>query len=317
MLTNSRIAHGDQLGAQMTTLANLMYLSEVNDQELVFYNELKNFRRGYQFLDVFNCSGIKLIESRNSLIRALTKRIKRIDSSNWKNSMKMTYFSKFKYYKDRIVYEFIKKSYYNFKQFKDLSGAVHCDKTLLILKDSNNYDVIDGFGTYQDWKSVENRVKAEFSFRQGIVNDGDSIFRRLDLKGLQPVSVHFRLTDYLVLSSLNLKLDYYKKALGYFDDTNCIYLVFSDDIEKVKGLGLFNNRNVIYMDGGNRAAIDMYLMTKCSGGNIIANSTFSFCGGYLNDSSDKKVICPRNFVDENTKENYINGNYYPESWIAI
>ena len=54
MLTNSRIAHGDQLGAQMTTLANLMYLSEVNNQELVFYNELKNFRRGYQFLDVFN-----------------------------------------------------------------------------------------------------------------------------------------------------------------------------------------------------------------------------------------------------------------------
>ena len=47
MLTNSRIAHGDQLGAQTRGLANLMYLSEVNDQELVFYNELKNFRRGY------------------------------------------------------------------------------------------------------------------------------------------------------------------------------------------------------------------------------------------------------------------------------
>lgn len=63
MLTNSRIAHGDQLGAQMTTLANLMYLSEVNNQELVFYNELKNFRRGYQFLDVFNCSGINIMAS--------------------------------------------------------------------------------------------------------------------------------------------------------------------------------------------------------------------------------------------------------------
>ena len=36
MLTNSRIAHGDQLGAQMTTLANLMYLSEVNDQNWSF-----------------------------------------------------------------------------------------------------------------------------------------------------------------------------------------------------------------------------------------------------------------------------------------
>lgn len=279
MITNSRIAHGDQLGAQMTTVANLLYLSEINNQKLVFYNELRNFRRGYQFLDVFDCSGIELIESKNPLFKRIAKYIKRIDSSNWQNSMKEAYFSNLKYYKDRFLYELIRKNYSNFKQLKKLTSTAHCDKTLTHLNNSKNYDVIDGFGTYQDWKNVENKVKREFTFKKEIVEEADSIFKGLDFKGLQPVSVHFRLADYLVLSSLNLKLDYYKKALSYFDDTKNIYLVFSDEIEKVKGFGLFDNKNVIYMDGNNSAAIDMCLMTKCEGGNIIANSSFSFWGG--------------------------------------
>ena len=317
MLTNSRIAHGDQLGAQMTTLANLLYLSEVNGQELVFYNELRNFRRGYQVLDVFECPGIKLIESRNPLIRFVSKYIKRIDTSDWQSSMKQAYFSKAKYYKDRILYEFIRRSYHDFEQLRHLVSTSHCDERLLKLHKSENYDVIDGFGTYQDWKNAEDRVRSELKFRQEIVKEGNAIFESLDLKGLHPVSVHFRLADYLFLSSLNLQLDYYKKALSYFDDTDCIYLVFSDEIEKVKKFGIFGSKNVIYMDNGNSAAVDMYLMTKCEGGNIVANSSFSFWGGALNDTTRHKVVCPRNFVGENTVVNYINGNYYPDSWIAI
>ena len=316
MLTNSRIGHGDQLGAQMMTVANLLYLAEINNQELVFFDELRNFRRGYQFLDVFNCPGIKLIENKNPLIKVLTQNIERIDSSNWKNSMSKTYFSKLKYYKDRVLYELIMQNYHDFQQLKNFSSSAHCDVRLLNIS-NGNYDVIDGFGTYQDWKNVENRIKKEFSFKQGILDKGNRYFERLDLNGLQPVSVHFRLADYLVLSSLNLGLDYYKKALSYFDDSKCIYLVFSDEIEKVKEFGLFINKNVVFIDDKNSAAVDMYLMTQCEGGNIIANSTFSFWGGYLNAFPKHKVVCPRNFVGENTSVNYINGNYYPNNWIAL
>ena len=65
------------------------------------------------------------------------------------------------------------------------------------------------------------------------------------------------------------------------------------------------------------AGVDMYLMTLCDG-NIIANSTFSFWGAFLNRHENKKVVCPHDFIGENVKEYlYINGNYYPESWIAI
>lgn len=54
MITNSIIAYGDLLGAQMTTLAELVYIAKENNQDICFYNELKNFRRGYCILKYFD-----------------------------------------------------------------------------------------------------------------------------------------------------------------------------------------------------------------------------------------------------------------------
>lgn len=53
MITNSIIAYGDQLGAQMSTMANLVYLAKENNQDLCFYNEFKNFRRRFLILENF------------------------------------------------------------------------------------------------------------------------------------------------------------------------------------------------------------------------------------------------------------------------
>ena len=67
MITDSRIAWGDQLGAQLTTLANLFYVAEENEQQLVLWEELKNYRRGYQFLDVFDIDDIEIIKRSGKL----------------------------------------------------------------------------------------------------------------------------------------------------------------------------------------------------------------------------------------------------------
>lgn len=317
MITNSAIAFGDQLGAQMTSLANLIFLSEKNDQEIVFWEELRNFRRGYQFLDVFECSGIRFINSKNSIIKRIAKNISRINYCNWERNMKKAYFSKFKYYKDRIMYEIIRQSYRDFNQIKGNNNGVHCIESLLQLEKTSNYDIVDGFGTYQDWKESTERIKKEYTFKNSIINEGNRIISEMDFKGLVPVCVHFRLADYLVLSSLNLSIDYYETAFKFFDDSKSIYLVFSDEIDKVKNLDLFNNKNVIFMEKNNSAAVDMYIMTKCYGGAIIANSSFSFWGSFLNKSNNKTVVCPKCFVSEQSYANYLNGNYYPNEWISI
>ena len=145
-----------------------------------------------------------------------------------------------------------------------MRSSQHCDETLLNLNSTENYGIVDGFGTHEDWKSVENRVKNVLHFQSSIVVEGDRVFNRLDLKGLKPVSVHFRLADYLVLASLNLPFEYYIVTLKEYDNKKTIFLVFYNEIEKVKGFGLFDNKNAIFMDKNNSPAVDMYLMAKCS-----------------------------------------------------
>ena len=65
------------------------------------------------------------------------------------------------------------------------------------------------------------------------------------------------------------------------------------------------------------AGIDMYVMSLCDN-NIIANSSFSFWGAFLNKNKEKKVICPHDFIGQQcTDYVYMNGNWYPDNWIAL
>jgi len=68
------------------------------------------------------------------------------------------------------------------------------------------------------------------------------------------------------------------------------YLIFSDDIEWCK-LNFDFLENKIFVNG-NTDFQDLYLMSKCND-NIIANSTFSWWGAWLNQNPNKKVIAPK------------------------
>ncbi|EEE1753565.1 alpha-1,2-fucosyltransferase, partial [Salmonella enterica] len=58
-------------------------------------------------------------------------------------------------------------------------------------------------------------------------------------------------------------------------------------------------------------AVDMYLMSLCKN-NIIANSTYSWWGGWLNKSEEKLVIAPQKWFAED-KESLLAVN----DWISI
>lgn len=125
-------------------------------------------------------------------------------------------------------------------------------------------------------------------------------------------SIHVRRGDYLKFPNEHpvLSIEYYKKAMGYFND-DTTFIIFSDDEkwakENIKG------KNVIYIQR-NIDYIDLYLMSMCDN-NIIANSSFSWWGAWLNENQNKKVIAPSQWFGINKKLD--TKDLIPENWIKI
>ena len=87
-----------------------------------------------------------------------------------------------------------------------------------------------------------------------------------------------------------------------------LYVIFSDDIQWCKENigGLVGNREVVFVDWnkGEQSFRDIQLMTLCKH-NIIANSSFSWWGAWLNQNDDKVVIAREAFVKGNVKNDPI------------
>jgi len=316
MVTCSNIGFGNQLGAQMTNLADLYYIARENNQKLVLFDEFKSFRRGYQFLDVFDLVDIEIIRRyKGKLWTSYCNQFKK--SNSWESNFKRIYADKLRSKLDALYYKLTSAIWYSdFEHRYSYKDHVVCNPNLLELDENKNYDICSGFGTYREWGKYECEIKKLFSFKKDIVEEAGRIWNELNLSEKKTCSIHFRRTDYLLISSLNLSDDYYTKAISCFDKDATCFVVFSDDIEACKNMPMLQGLDVVYMEQ-HKAAVDMCLMSKCDS-NIIANSTFSFWGAFLGNGLNRKVVCPYNFIGESAPEStYINGNYYPESWIAL
>jgi hypothetical protein len=145
------------------------------------------------------------------------------------------------------------------------------------------------------------------------------------------VAIHVRRGDYgsAVYSSFfgALSKEYYNQAIAAIQDSvdKPVFYFFSDDPAWCKDT--FNGLKAQFVEHnqGENAFKDMLLMASCSH-NIIANSTFSWWGAWLNSNPDKRVIAPRqwfrtNYLDR--KEPVYPSRYYntkdliPDSWITL
>lgn len=276
MITDTNIAWGDQLGAQMSTYANLYYLARENNQELVWFEEMRDFRRRLLFLEAFEIPDRIIKKSTNLLGKMYCRRFR--VKHTWNDTMHRMYNNRLGMFFDRIYRKIVRLKYKEFSQISSLQGNVHCCQELLSLDPMKSYDISSGLGTYQDWGKYYEEICEIFKFKDEIRVEGDDIWEGLPIGAKEAVSIHFRKTDFLLLASLNLTIDYYKTAVSNFDKSNSVFLVFSDDIELCKKEQWLSDYDIIYMPE-RAAAIDLYLMTLCQH-NIIANSSFSFWGGY-------------------------------------
>ena len=126
----------------------------------------------------------------------------------------------------------------------------------------------------------------------------DLIRREFTFRGLHTapppkgtVSVHVRRGDYCKLRDHHppLTLDYYREAMSRWP-RGTPFMVFSDDPEWCD-YHFDDWPNVRVMEKRSAAA-DMDLMSRCSGGHIIANSSFSWWGAWLRETPGKLVVAP-------------------------
>ena len=131
--------------------------------------------------------------------------------------------------------------------------------------------------------SIKEIILKEFTLKDS------TLTQSINLK--DSVSIHIRRGDYVNNAHHNLcDLNYYHEAIKYIKSkiNNPTFFIFSDDIEWVKENLKIDN--AVYVSGsGIKEYEEMILMSQCSH-NIIANSTFSWWGAYLNKNYDKIVM---------------------------
>lgn len=131
------------------------------------------------------------------------------------------------------------------------------------------------------------------------------------------LAIHVRRGDYINLSDHHPEVspDYYLQATKYITDRVSIdnYAIFSDDITYCKKL-FGDSDEIIYIER-EEDYIDLYLMSLCKH-NIIANSTFSWWGAWLNQNVDKMIVSPKKWFGP-AKQGVDTNDLIPDSWIKI
>jgi len=94
------------------------------------------------------------------------------------------------------------------------------------------------------------------------------------------------------------------------------FFIFSDDIEWAKkNIDVSFRHSFIFGNVSNNSYIDMQLMSKCKH-NIIANSSFSWWGAWLNQNHNKIVIAPKNWFFDKQLNNQT-GDLIPDTWVRL
>jgi hypothetical protein len=133
-----------------------------------------------------------------------------------------------------------------------------------------------------------------------------------------PVSLHVRRGDYVGNSAFHglLGRSFYLRAMKYIEQqlTNPTYFVFSDDLDWVRSnIPIDKEHHFISHNQGEDSFYDLWLMSLCEH-HIIANSSFSWWGSWLNPSPDKMVLAPKKWF---TDPKMCDVDPIPKSWIKI
>jgi len=176
-------------------------------------------------------------------------------------------------------------------------------------------------GYWQSYKYLDPfvaQIREELTFLKPLAGRNAELAKQI--AQINAVSIHIRRGDYVTNQATNkvhgfVGVEYYKEAmqriLNEVDAPH--FFVFSDDMAWARGnLGLVDNVTFVDLNTGAASYKDMRLMSLCKH-HIIANSSFSWWGAWLNPSASKIVIAPRKWFANGSKV----VDLFPSGWTPL
>lgn len=213
---------------------------------------------------------------------------------------------------DKWYYEIIKAldeqgiypyKYFSQKGFNDIS----LPKPALDEVEPNTY-IKGWFQSENYFVDIRDVLLKEFVPKRQIVFP-EQLLEKIEKR--ESVSVHIRRGDYKECNMV-LNTNYYDTAMNIIcrKIDNPLWVVFSDDIAYVKENYRFKGETVFVDNSYELKDYEqLILMSKCKH-NIIANSTFSWWGAWLNQNQGKHIVAPTKWFSSQ-------GNIVPPDWIQV
>lgn len=189
------------------------------------------------------------------------------------------------------------------KQFKDLAGNIY----------------MDGYWQSEDYfRDIGQDIARAFTLASRLSKPKQKIARIVHEDG-GAVSLNVRRSDYVTHGGSKsllgaLGLSYYDSAVSYISQKikHPHFYIISDDTDWCRKNLKFNHPMTFVEHIPNTGHEDMHLISLCKH-HIIANSTFSWWGAWLNPNPDKIVIGPKRWYAKKS----FGISPMPKSWISI
>lgn len=174
------------------------------------------------------------------------------------------------------------------------------------------YELNDAYliGYFQSEKyfiNVQDEIRKQFIFDESLFTEKTKEYLQL-INESNSVSVHIRRGDYVKDKFAPIyggicTTEYYKGAMQYMREKlqNPKFFLFTNDPEWVKDNMLEDDCIVVECSDESTGYLDMMLMSNCKH-NIIANSSFSWWGAWLNSNAEKIVIAPSKWINTTDAE---------------
>lgn len=158
--------------------------------------------------------------------------------------------------------------------------------------------LVGNFQSEKYFKDIEPLIRKTFRFVPEYFDDNMRAMQK-NIDRVEAVSIHVRRGDYLAVEDVFGEIctdAYYDAAIQYVQKKrpNAIFYLFTNDLPWAD---FFVNArpdiDIIVVKGNTEYTgyLDMHLMKHCKH-NIIANSTFSWWGSWLNENPDKLIVAP-------------------------